>query len=261
MTKNIYSYIDSLKDDERFIARRILDLESVLNESQKYKSTDFLTFNEVTIARSVLNFFKDIEYIETGLSINSERTVFIISSGDIDLTASLTEIFSMIKISHLHTTIIHRDVLGSLLSLGINRNKVGDIFFVGRDVYIIIKKELEIFLLENFNQIGNHKISTTLDHIENGYNLEHSYKSIELIVSSLRIDNVVSSVVNTSRSKSLMLVDKGSVKLNGVTDLKKNQMIVENDIFSIKGIGKFKFAGIKGSTKKGNLILQLKEYI
>lgn len=261
MIKNIYSYIDSLKDDDRFIARRILDLQSVVKVSEKYKSTDFLTFSEIAIARSVLNFFKDIKYEETGLSINAERKIFIISSLDIDLTATLTEIISMIKISHLPTTIIHRDVLGSLLSLGINRSKVGDIFFVGRDAYIIIKKELETFLLENFNQIGNHKIKATLDHIENGYDLDHNYKSIELIVSSLRIDNIVSSVVNTSRSKSLMLVDKGSVKLNGVTDLKKNQMIVENDVFSIKGIGKFKFAGIKGSTKKGNLILQLKEYI
>jgi RNA-binding protein YlmH len=167
----------------------------------------------------------------------------------------------MLKIKNLPKGITHRDVLGSLLSLGINRNKVGDIFFAERDAYIIIKKELESFLLNSLEQIGNHKIAVTLDQIKNGYDLDHSYRTFELVVSSLRIDNVVSAVANLSRSKSLILIDKGSVKLNGVTDLKKNQMIVENDVFSIKGVGKFKFAGVKGNTKKGNQILQLKEYI
>ncbi|MDP3385611.1 MAG: YlmH/Sll1252 family protein [Eubacteriales bacterium] len=261
MIKNIYSYIDSLKDEDRFVARRILDLVSVVKESRFYRSTDFLSHNEALIARSVLNYFKDVEYIETGLSINAERKVFVISSGNIVLEDLLTEIFSMLEIRNLPGAIIHRDVLGSLLSLGINRSKVGDIFFVGRDAYIIIKKEMETFLLENFDQIGNHKITVDLEHIKNGHDLDHSYKSFELVVSSLRIDNVVSSIVNTSRSKSLILIDKGSVKLNGITDLKKNQIIVENDVFSIRGLGKFKFTGVKGNTKKGNLILQLKEYI
>lgn len=261
MNKNIYDYTDSLQDDERLIARRILDFVSMVKENDIFRCTDFLTISEILIARAVLNFFKDIQYIETGLSINAERKVFLISSINIDSQSAPNDVFSMLKIRNLPKGIIHRDVLGSLLSLGINRNKVGDIFFVERDAYIIIKKELEAFLVNSFEQIGNHIITAILDQIENGYDLDHSYNSSELIVSSLRIDNVVSSVANLSRSKSLMLIDKGNVKLNGVTDLKKNQMIVENDVFSIKGVGKYKFTGVKGNTKKGNLILQLKEYI
>jgi RNA-binding protein YlmH len=233
----------------------------MVKENDRFRCTDFLSISEILVARAVLNFFKDIQYIETGLSINAERKIFLISSRNIDTQNTLSDIFSMLKIKNLPKGITHRDVLGSLLSLGINRNKVGDIFFAERDAYIIIKKELESFLLNSLEQIGNHKIAVTLDQIKNGYDLDHSYRTFELVVSSLRIDNVVSSVANLSRSKSLILIDKGSVKLNGVTDLKKNQMIVENDVFSIKGVGKFKFAGVKGNTKKGNQILQLKEYI
>ncbi|PKM70607.1 MAG: hypothetical protein CVU93_01235 [Firmicutes bacterium HGW-Firmicutes-18] len=233
----------------------------MVKENDMFRCTDFLSISEILVARAVLNFFKDIQYIETGLSIYAERRIFLISSGDVDTQSLLNDIFSMLKVRNLPQDITHRDVLGSLLSLGVNRNKVGDIFFVGRDAYIIIKKELEAFLLNSFEQIGNHKITVTLDQIKNGYDLDHSYRSFELVVSSLRIDNVVSSVANLSRSKSLMLIDQGSVKLNGVTNLKKNQMIDENDVFSIKGVGKFKFTGVKGNTKKGNQILQLKEYI
>ncbi|HBH12158.1 MAG: hypothetical protein XD91_0216 [Clostridiales bacterium 38_11] len=75
MIRNIYSYIDCLKEEERFIARRILDLV-------------------------------------------------------IELTNYLTEIFSMFKIENLSPDIKQKDVLGSLLSLGINRNIVGDIFLL-----------------------------------------------------------------------------------------------------------------------------------
>lgn len=261
MIGNIRHYIDSLRDDDRFVARRILDLAIRAKNDQIFLNTDFLSINEIFIARSVLNSLKDINFIETGLSFNAERKVFIISSETFDDKDILTDVFSMLSVRNLPISITHRDVLGSLLSLGINRNKVGDIFFIGRDVKIIIKKELETYLLETFNQVGNHKIKTTLDDIANGYDLDHNYRNLEMVVSSLRIDNIVSAVSNLSRSKALILIDQGSVKLNGITDLKKNQMLNTNDVFSIRGIGKFKYIGVKGNTRKGNLILNLKEYI
>lgn len=261
MTGNIHHYIDSLKDDDRFVARRVLDLAIRAKDNQIYLSTDFLSINEIFIARSVLNSLPDIYFIETGLSFNAERKVFIVSSETFDNKEILADVFSVLSVKNLPNGITHRDVLGSLLSLGISRSKVGDIFFIGRDVKIIIKKELQTYLLETFNQIGNHKIITTLSDVNDGYGLDHSYRNLELVVSSLRIDNIVSAVSNLSRSKALILIDKGSVKLNGITDLKKNQILNTNDVFSIRGIGKFKYIGVKGNTRKGNLILNLKAYI
>ena len=90
---------------------------------------------------------------------------------------------------------------------------------------------------------------------------ERSYEKLEFIVSSLRIDTVVSSICHTGRSNISDMIKKKEIMLN--YDYLKNSdyKLKENDTFSIKRIGKFKFDGILKSTKSDHIIVEVLKYI
>ena len=92
-------------------------------------------------------------------------------------------------------------------------------------------------------------------------NYERLYEENEIIISSLRIDNVVASIINSSRSKALDKIKNKEVIVNYEVINKNSYILKENDIFSIRKYGKYKFVGIMKSTKKNNFIVKYLKYL
>jgi RNA-binding protein YlmH len=185
----------------------------------------------------------------------------IICPYEIDFNEIMQSYLSILRVEIEGTLIEHKDVLGSLMSLGITRSKIGDIFIEDWNTNIIIKKEAEQFLLMNFDKIGKKKIKVNIIDVSNGTDFDYKYIKIETIVSSLRIDSVISVLANVSRGKAIDLIESKSVKINGVEELKKNILIKQNDVFSIRGVGKYKLGEEKGRTKKNNIVVFIYKYI
>ena len=108
--------------------------------------------------------------------------------------------------------------------------------------------------------VGNHPIKIKEVPIDTISNYERKYEEIEIIVSSLRIDNVISRLIGTSRDaiKKKFLDDE--IILNYEICHKLNYELKENDIFSIRKYGKYKFNGIIKETKKNNYIVKIYKY-
>ncbi len=168
-----------------------------------------------------------------------------------------------VKLFKIYTVenIRHQDILGSLFALNIDSSCFGDIILYDGDYYVFVTEEMSLYVKDNLKQIGKSKVMleevslSTLD----GY--ERSYEEHEIIISSLRIDNVVSSIINSSRSKALEKLKNKEVIVNYEVVNKNSYVLKENDIFSIRRYGKYKFVGIVKSTKKSNYIVKYLKYL
>lgn len=155
----------------------------------------------------------------------------------------------------------HQDILGSIMNLGISSSYLGDIIIDNDNYYFYIMSSLGNFIKDNLNKIGSKSITLEKIDIKLLENYERKYEENEIIVSSLRIDNVISKIINTNRKEVLNIIKEKHVILNYDILIKNEYVLKENDIFSIRKFGKYKFIGIVNNTKKNNLVIKYLKYI
>lgn len=168
-----------------------------------------------------------------------------------------------VKLFKIYTVenIRHQDILGSLFALNIDPSYFGDIVLYNDYYYVFVSEDLALYIKDNLKMVGNKKVSLEEVDLSVLDNYERNYEEKEIIVSSLRIDNVVSVIINTSRKVALDKIKNKEVVVNYDVMNKNSYILKENDIFSIRRYGKYKFVGIVKSTKKNNFIVRYLKYI
>ena len=155
----------------------------------------------------------------------------------------------------------HQDILGSIYSLNISKELFGDILLIDGRYFIYILDVVRNYFESNFLSICNSSIELIELDINYLKDYERSYEKIELIVSSNRIDTVVSSICHTGRNNISDMIKKKEIILN-YDFLKDNSYkLKDNDVFSIKRIGKFKYNGVIKNTKSNHYIIEVLKYI
>jgi RNA-binding protein YlmH len=151
--------------------------------------------------------------------------------------------------------------MGSLYNLNLDKSLFGDIVITNNKYYFYVLGIIADEIERSFNKVGRFNIEIERVNLDVLSNYEREYESIELIVSSLRIDTVISKIINSNRSKVKDLISDKDVMLN-YNYLKNNSYYLHpGDIFSIRRFGKYKFIDIKKNTKSGNLIIEIYKYI
>ena len=150
----------------------------------------------------------------------------------------------------------HQDILGSLFALNIDSSCFGDIVLYNEDYYVFIIEEMSLYVKDNLKQISKSKVDLEEVSLNTLDDYKRKYEEKEIIISSIRIDNVVASIINSSRSKALEKIKNKDVIVNYEVMNKNSYVLKENDIFSIRKYGKYKFIGIIKSTKKNNYIVK-----
>lgn len=147
-------------------------------------------------------------------------------------------------------TLSHREVLGSLMSLGLKRSKFGDIIIHDETVQVMVAQEIANFLQLNWNKIG--KISVRLKQIpfEDVFSHEEEMDISLITVSSLRLDAVLANVYHQSRQKIKSLIENSLVKVNWKIVEDAHFEIAEDDVLSVRGFGRSKVLAIEGKTRK-----------
>ncbi|RFU63196.1 RNA-binding protein [Peribacillus saganii] len=144
----------------------------------------------------------------------------------------------------------HRQVLGTLMSLGLKREKFGDVLISGDSVQIVAAKEIENYLLANLDKVGKSAVSLKEQTIGKIIQAEEKWEEMITTVSSMRLDVVLSSLLNLSREKTKALIVSGKVKLNFKEEDNSSEECREGDILSVRGFGRCKILSIDGKTKK-----------
>lgn len=155
----------------------------------------------------------------------------------------------------------HQDILGSIYSLGIDSELFGDILIIDNHYYVYILPIVRNYFESNFLIVKNSHIELKELDIDFLKDYERSYEKIELIVSSTRIDTVISSICHTNRNNITDMIKKREILLNH--DFLKNSSykLKDNDTFSIKRVGKYKYNGIIKNTKSNHFIIEVLKYL
>lgn len=155
----------------------------------------------------------------------------------------------------------HQDILGTMYSLNISSEMFGDIILYNNRYFIYVLKLFQNYFEMNFTKVRNSSIELVQLDLDYLVDYKRSYEEIELIVSSERIDTVISSIIHTNRNVIKDKIKDKEILLNH--DLLKNNSYIlkPGDIFSIRRFGKYKYIGIIKNTKKDNYIIKCLKYL
>ncbi len=168
-----------------------------------------------------------------------------------------------LKCSWYHTEqVSHRDLLGSLMGLGITRESVGDILPDEDDhqAFLLTLDTTATYLLQQWRQAGRVSIQVEEIPLEELSIPEQSFVERRDTVSSLRLDSVVSSAFNIARGKAQDAIAAGKVHINSLPCDKSDRTVTQGDIITLRGLGKSELTTVGGTTKKGRISIIIKRY-
>ncbi len=154
----------------------------------------------------------------------------------------------------------HKAILGTLFAHQILPHFYSDIMITESTHYLVALKPVATYLKNNVREIG--RISVEFVHRDLSYLEEYhpSYENFLLHVSGLRLDMIVSKITKKSRKYVEEIIQNKEVFLNYVVATKKDTVLKEGDVFSIRGFGKYQFSSIRYQNKKGNLDIEILRY-
>jgi RNA-binding protein YlmH len=245
------SIYDHFRKEEKVFVDQILKWKEEVVERYSSKLTDFLDEREQHIVRSMIGHQDEVKVKFFGGTEGAERKRAFIYQQFMEPNEEEFQLsyFEINYASKFHT-LSHRDILGSMMSLGMKRTKFGDILQKKDRIQIILMKEIESFVEINFNSIRNAPITLEKIHSIQLMKLKDNWIQSSGTVSSLRIDSLISEFFKLSRQKSQMLVKAEYVKVNQKIIDSTSFQCAEGDVFSLRGFGRSKLMSIDGKSKK-----------
>lgn len=153
----------------------------------------------------------------------------------------------------------HRDCLGSLLGMGLRREKVGDLLPVQNLCYIIVAREIAEFVVSNLTQVGKQDVQTEeINNLDGILSVEP--KIVVSTVASLRLDAIIAAGFGVSRSEAQSLVTGEKVKLNYLEDNRPDRQLTGGDLVSVRGYGRLKLVSLGGKSRKDRFRITLERY-
>lgn len=257
MDKNYF--LNSINHEDKNLVSNLFNKIQIAEKTNNIIFTnDFVSpivWNQVT---EICETYK-VQAFANGIFKDSDRRMLAFSGHDIPLTYPI----NLLKISNnsKFSTLLHKDYLGAIMSLGIKREKLGDLIISDNTCYAPVCSDISSYIINNLNDIGNCPCKVS----------EYDYTSKELpqrkfeekiiIATSLRLDGMVASICNVSRNSSVGLISTGKILVNYFQCFKKDKIIKCNDILTIRGYGKYKLSEVIGSTQKDRLKIAIKKYI
>ena len=154
----------------------------------------------------------------------------------------------------------HRDFLGTLLSLGIRRDKIGDILCGMGLTVVYLRDEISAYVCEQIDRVGGEGVSSII-----GYTgelpLNKAYKPIQDTIASPRLDSVVKVLTRFSREKAADMIRLGDVSIDHLPVESVSATITAPCTISIRGVGRFLIDSVGPPTKKGRLVLTARKCI
>ena len=157
-------------------------------------------------------------------------------------------------------SLTHRDVLGSLMGLGVTRESVGDILVAEQSVDVLVTEPVRRFLLDSWDSAGRVRLKVQPIGPTELQVPEEKVKLLRDTVSSLRLDAVCSTGFRMARGKAAALIESGRVQLNWRECTKPDRTVSEGDTVSARGFGKFELTEVGALTKKGRIPITVQCY-
>ena len=261
--------LNDYKDkDDKILLAQILDKVEMVEKKNKIEYTDFLDLAQIELVQKFINKIKLQNYMIYGGFDQAERKMFVIypdKFNSVVVEKSLSNIVQIIRIElpdDLKGKYTHRDYLGAVIKLGIERKKIGDIIVDQNGADIIVDKDIVKFLLDNLGSLTRFSKSTiSVQNIEDLRTVEIKKEELEIIVSSMRLDNVISDLARCSRNKALDIINTERVFINFECETKKTKQVKTGDMITIRGKGRFFVKEIIGQTRSGRTVIKIEKFV
>lgn len=152
----------------------------------------------------------------------------------------------------------HRDYLGALMNLGIERETLGDIFIKGKIGYLFCLDRMADYIVEQLEQVRHTHIRCR--RVEGADYIQKEIEEQILQAASERIDAVIAKLYHVSRTQSLEYFRGKKVYVNGRLCENNSYLLKENEEVSVRGYGKFLYQGVQSQTKKGKSVIKVGIY-
>lgn len=251
-----------MEKEEVLLRKRFIELSNLAYQRGIPMYTDFLNLNELNILHTTPKDLLPCAYNTFGGYEFSER----------QMAAFLPDAFSaymdfpieIIRFKPVHLKyaeeLIHRDYLGALMNLGIERCKLGDILLQEKEGYLFASRNMADYIIESLGKV-KHTI-VVADKIESvDFKYEPRFEEIKGSVASVRLDTLLAIALSASRSKLTTLISSGRVFVNGKLITSNGYHLKEGDIISVRQMGRFRYVGIQSETKKGRYFVVIHKYI
>lgn len=253
------------QEEELLLKKRFIDLSRLADKRDMVTFSNFLNLNEINL------FFQTVSELTTQYKLSggyefAERQMVSFIPDALSLTPGYQVKFPICCLKFVPVNpkfaedLTHRDILGALMGLGIERCKIGDIKIRDQAYYLFCEEELSDYLLSSLKSIR--RTSVRGEKTETGeLQITQEFKEISGIVSSPRLDSVVAFLTGKARSKSVLLIQGQKVFVNEKLVSSNAYECRESDTISILGYGKYIFLGCTGETKKGRTKINIKKYV
>ena len=259
---------DYKKQEDKILIAQILDKIEFSKQREKLEYTDFLDMYQISLVKSFLKKIEFENYTLYGGFEESERKILIIYPEKYNMSMIEKNYSKIIKAIRIllgddeKRKYAHRNYLSGIIKVGMKREKVGDILVSDDGADILVKAETAETLkqeLGTLTRFENSKIE--IIELQDVRKPEIKLEEITIIVPSLRLDNFVSDLARTSRSKAVQIIDSERVFINGQNETKASKQVKLGDVITIRGKGRFVVKEFSGSTRSGRTVVKIEKYV
>lgn len=239
------------RPEEKEFIDKVLGWKQQVLEMYAPKLTGFLDPREQQIVRSAVGSGEEVGVSFFGGHPSAERKRALIhpdyfQPGENDYDIVLYEIDYPEKFS----AISHPKILGSLMGLGLKREKFGDILSEDIRHQFFAGQEISDYLLLHFDHVGKVPVKVKKRDYTEVIEMREEWQTHHVTVTSMRLDVVIGALSSISRQKAQLLIKGGAVKVNWKSVEQPSFECAESDMISVRGIGRMKILSVDGQTKK-----------
>ena len=249
-------------EKNEFFLKRIRELANLSYQRDIVTFSDFLNLNEQNMVSSLKQQFPQVVMETFGGYDNAERQMVAFHPDALAFTWEYP--IDCLKIEpkaiKFSESLTHRDYLGALLNLGIERSVIGDIVVQEKAAWFFCQNKMTDFFLDNLCRVRHTNILITK--VDDPDKLPcPKLEAINGTCASVRLDSLISLAFKASRSSMVSYIEGGQVFVNGKLITSNGYEPKEGDIISVRGKGRFIFDGMSHQTKKGRCGVRILRYI
>lgn len=250
-----------MNQEEEYFKKRLLDLANQAYQNNCYTFTDFLSLPEQSCFLENQNKFLNPSYVLFGGCEGLERQIIRFGNPEelgYEIAFPIVCIVIEPLMEKFAEILSHRDYLGALMSLGIERKMIGDILIRGKTAYVFANEKIAGYIINHLDKIRHTNVTCRISDTVPEY-LKPKMVQTQLIVASERLDAIVAKFCKTSRSQADELFREKKVFCNGRLCENTAHKLKEGDVVTVRGYGRFYYRGVRFETKKERLCIEIEQ--
>lgn len=253
--------------DEAFFQKRLEELADKSYTNSQYFFTGFLSLAELNIYYQMEHALSYVPITAFGGTADCERVMLRFGSEELcgyeePFPIACVEIAPVVE--KFAEALTHRDYLGALMNLGIERATLGDIVIIGKNdkasrAFLFCTEKMSTYIIEALDKVRRTSVRCGIaKEAPKSVVTKLEHKTFQ--VSAARADSIIAKLYNLSRSESVDLFRAKKVFVNGRLNENNSGQLKPGDKVSVRGFGRFSFAGVSGESRKGKLNVEADVY-